>query len=144
VDRVEGGFRSSRLYVFSRLSYASAVTVLVLGGLASFGGLGYAATGAGQAAESVKEALVPQERNVIVVNSSPAQQGHPEEEQIEQRLEVAAGGRGQQPPPLQTAVTEREELPFTGLALGTTFALSLILIGFGAFLRRRARDQAQR
>ena len=43
--RVDADGRRSHLYAWSRVSFAGALTVLALGTLASFGGLGYAASG---------------------------------------------------------------------------------------------------
>jgi hypothetical protein len=134
-----------RLWALSRLSFAGAVTVLIFGSVASFGGLGYAATSAGQAADAVEDVLVPKKQDATVVQNSPAQRGHVEPLETEQ-IEVAAATkrRQQPPPPLQLAVPQQQgELAFTGLALTTTFALALMLIAFGAFLRRVARTRAR-
>lgn len=149
VHRISGGSRVVRLYAFSRLSFAAAVTVLIFGSVGSFGGLGHAATGAGQAAEAMKEVLVPKkQKRVKVVESSPAQTQYPEEEVLPQQetIEVRAARKAQRPAPSQptplAAAPERGELPFTGLALGSTIVLALILVGLGAALRRMARTRA--
>jgi hypothetical protein len=148
VHRISGGSRVVRLYAFSRLSFAAAVTVLIFGSVGSFGGLGYAATSAGQAAEAMKEVLVPKkQKRIKVVESSAAQTQYPREQVLpqEKTIEVRAVRRAPRPPAQATplaAAPERGELPFTGLALGSTIALALILVGLGAALRRMARTRA--
>jgi hypothetical protein len=56
-ERIDAGGRRSRLYAWSRLSFAAALTVLMLGTLASFGGLSYAASGTKQAVIAVKQVV---------------------------------------------------------------------------------------
>lgn len=142
--RVRAQRGDGRLWALSRLSFAGAVTVLIFGSVASFGGLGYAATSAGQAADAVENVLVAKKQDATVVQNSPAQTGHVEPLQTEIEIAAATKRRQQPPPPLQVAVPQQQgELAFTGLALTTTFALALMLIGFGAFLRRVARTRAR-
>jgi hypothetical protein len=146
--RISGGSRVVRLYAFSRLSFAAAVTVLIFGSVGSFGGLGYAATGAEQAADAMREVLVPKkQKQVKVVESSPAQTQYPREQVLPQQetIKVRAARKAQRPPSRPTplaAAPERGELPFTGLALGSTIVLALLFVGLGAALRRMARTRA--
>jgi hypothetical protein len=141
VDRIGGSSRAVSLFALSRLSFAAAVTVLILGSVVSFGGLGYAATGAGEAADAVGTVLAPAKRGATVVRNSPAQTGHVEPTE-RQQIEVAAATKRRQQP-LQAAVRQRQdELPFTGLALMTTVAFALMLIALGVFLRRIGRARA--
>jgi hypothetical protein len=149
VHRISGGTRVVRLFAFSRLSFAAAVTVLIFGSVGSFGGLGYAATGAEQAADAMKEVLVPKKQErVKVVKSSAAQTQYPREavlpqqETIVVRKAIKALRRPPAPPNPLAAAPERGELPFTGLALGGTIMLALVLMGLGAALRRMARRRA--
>jgi hypothetical protein len=148
VHRISGGSRMVRLYALSRLSFAAALTVLIFGSVGSFGGLGYAATSAKQAAEAMNEVLVPKkQKRVKIVKGSAAQTQYPEEgvlpaqETIEVRGVKKAPRAPVQATPL-SAAPERGELPFTGLALGSTIVLALLLLGLGAALRRIARRRA--
>jgi hypothetical protein len=148
VHRISGSPRAVRLYAFSRLSFAAALTVLIFGSFGSFGGLGYAATSAEQAADAVKSALIPKkQKRVKVVKSSAAQTQYPREVLPAEETIVVRGARRAPSPPASPPVSplaaapEREELPFTGLALGTTFALAILLMGLGAALRRMARTR---
>jgi type VI protein secretion system component VasF len=137
-QRIEARTHRSPLYTWSRVSFASAVTVFMLGLLASFGGLGYAASGAGQAADSL-QATVGTVRYVGETAAQVVTGGGPEEEQkIQvQREQRIAPSVSQAVPPLE-AERESESLPFTGLALGTTLLVALGLIGTGIALRRAA------
>jgi hypothetical protein len=149
IDRISGGSRVVRLYTLSRLSFAAAVTVLVFGSFGAFGGLGYAATSAEQAAEAMTEVLVPKkQKRVKIVESSAAQTQYPREEVLPQEETIAVRSARKvrtrpaaQPQPL-AAAPERAELPFTGLALGSTIALALMLMTLGSALRRMARARA--
>ena len=76
--RVDGRIREERravrLYAGSRVSFAAALTVFMLGSFASVGGLGYAANGAQSALRAAKESLVPSKRDTLRrVNGSSGQ-----------------------------------------------------------------------
>lgn len=58
-------------YAWSRVSFAAVLTLLVLGALASIGGLGYAASPTKTALEAVKQVIAPSRPQVV--RSSPAQ-----------------------------------------------------------------------
>src|SRR5690349_10477400 len=60
---------------WSRVAFASAVSVFVLGTFASFGGLGYASSGASDTYSAVKKIAVGQE--LRVAKTSAADQYHP-------------------------------------------------------------------
>jgi hypothetical protein len=146
--RVQAESRGGRLWTLSRLSFASSVAVLMLGTFASFGGLGYAATSAEQAADAVQEVLVPKkQKRVDIVTSSPAQRQYPieaeEAEQPVETIEVAGRRESRQAQVPLAAAPERGELPFTGLALASTLALALGLLAVGLLLRRMARARAK-
>jgi hypothetical protein len=142
-----GGARVRRLHALSRVSFAAAITVFIFGSVGAFGGLGYAASGAEEAAEAVKQVLVPKKQAVKVVKNSPAQDEYEEddeEEEIEVERATREVVRSVETPPAPLEVTEeREELPFTGIALGTTLAFALGLIALGIALRRMARARAE-
>jgi hypothetical protein len=146
VREIEAGRYDRSLWALSRLSFAGAVTVLMLGSLASFGGLGYAATGAEQAAEAVERALTPEKKAVRVVRSSPAQTQYPRQEpKAVEREELNVAGKAvRKRPPLRAEVQPAGELPFTGLGLGFTLALGLMLAASGMALRRAAARAAAR
>lgn len=107
----------------SRLAFASAVAVIVLGSFASFGGLGYAAEGAAGTADAVKS---------VVGKSSAADQYAPTQpvEPSEPQTQVAGATGSQSPSPSGT-------LPFTGLSLVGVAVVGGALLAVGFALRRR-------
>jgi hypothetical protein len=118
---------------WSRVAFASAVSVFVLGTFASFGGLGYASSGASDTYSAVKKIAVGQK--LKVAKTSAADQYHP-----------TTTPSAFTPPATNTASgvnaavkVQGQTLPFTGLSLLGTFLASLGLIGAGIFLRRRER-----
>ena len=65
-ERIESANGRQRpLYVASRLSFAASITVLVLGTLIAFGGLGYAASGTRDAVKAVKRAVAPTKARTV-------------------------------------------------------------------------------
>jgi hypothetical protein len=142
-QRVRGEDRRATLFVLSKVSFAGAVTVFMLGMLASFGGLGYAASTAEQAVQSATEvASADKQQSLPLAEPTSGQQsGHggqitpPEGERIVVETQRRVGAA---PVPLQQT-QEREELPFTGLALASVALFALGLVALGAWLRRAAR-----
>ena len=165
--RIEEGNRRSRLYSLSRLSFAGALTVLMLGTLGAFGGVGYAASGTKAVVDVVQRAVAPSKpqavdgsaaqdqyvqrvtichrtssgRSVTITvseNAVPAHLAHGD------TLGPCPGGVAGAGATRTTggsslgAAGSQGTLPFTGLALGGTLGLSLLLIGTGVALRRRA------
>jgi hypothetical protein len=158
--RVDAG-RRSRLHSWSRVSFAGALTVLVLGSLASFGGLSYAASGTKQAVKTVRHAVAPSRPQIVQKSAAQAQYGQP-------RVTICHKGRtitvSQAAVPAHLrhgdtvgacggvagATAERTAggvlgssasggtLPFTGISLGVTVLLALLLVSLGLALRRRA------
>ncbi len=128
------------LYRLSRLSFAAAVSVFMLGTFASFGGLGYAASSTKSTLDAVKR--VAAETGVSTETRSPAQtQYETEEEELGSVGEATArpsraeaGAR-----PAVAGARTQEELPFTGLGLATTALLGGALTGLGFALRRSSR-----
>ncbi|MEP6978907.1 MAG: hypothetical protein ABI948_12720 [Thermoleophilia bacterium] len=167
-QRIDGG--RTRLYAASRFSFAAAVTVLVLGSLASFGGLGYAASGTNQAFTAVKQVVTPSRH--VVRHSAARDQYAPEKVTICHKghtitisrsalpahlrhgdtigpcpaggVAGAGAGLGRRPGGGSLGPTAaRGTLPFTGISLGVTVLLSLILATTGFALRRSARRRSQ-
>lgn len=108
---------SPRSHGGSRVAFALALTVFMLGTFASFGGLGYAATTAKQ-------------------SSATAQYG-------EENVPNASTTSKPKPPPTvqvagtSTGAPSKDTLPFTGYGLGGTALIGSLLLALGVFLRRR-------
>ena len=140
VEQVSGSVRRAstrQVRRYSRVAFASALTVMMLGTFASFGALSYAATGATGTVETVKR---------IVNGKAPvARKATAASDQYAPKPIVAVVVKKKAPPappatgvaPANTQVAATGQLPFTGISLGATVALALGLIGLGVFLRRR-------
>jgi hypothetical protein len=107
----------------SRTAFASAVAVMVLGIFASFGGVGYAAEGATNAADAAKNAVTKTSASDQYGTSTPVKPADPAEPTI-----VVAGA---------TATPSTSTLPFTGLSLIGTVGIGIALFAVGLALRRR-------
>ena len=125
--------RPRQRVAWSRLAFAGAVSTLILGSFASFGGFGHAVSGVTGTYELAKELVV--EQKVSVDRSSAAAQypGAPTPP-----AEGAAGAAGA----AQAVGAESGALPFTGISLLATAMVGLALLGTGLFLRRRERRQS--
>ena len=116
----------------SRVAFAAALTALMVGMFASFGGVGYAASGADHTFRTVKTLVV--DHQLTVKHSSAADQyGKPPSEPSSS----TEGVSGEQT--VAGAVAGQGTLPFTGLSLLATLVVSLTLIASGVMLRRRER-----
>ena len=133
-----------QLHRLSRLSFAAAMTTLVLGTLASFGGLSHAASGTVDAFEAVKT-VATEDVGLRIPDRSPAQtQYRDEEDETEVTTVVgtrpgAPGGGGAGAPVTDVAGVTAEQLPLTGLGLVTTALVGLGFAGLGLALRRASR-----
>jgi hypothetical protein len=162
VERIEADGHRSRLYAASRLSFAAAITVLALGTLVSFGGLGYAASGTWDAVKSVKRVVVSPKPRRIVDSAAQAQYAQPKVT-ICHKGHTITIARAALPAHLRQGDTigpcpggvagaqatvvsggalgatgSGGSLPFTGLSLGVTALVSLLLLALGIALRRSA------
>lgn len=125
---------------WSRVAFAAAVSVFILGSFASFGGLSYAASGADGTLAAVKQIVVEHKLTVSVHKSSAVSQ-YPNKPS-----KPPTSHKPFTPPKVSAAVAKTpptvvsgKTLPFTGISLSATFALSVVLIGAGVALRRRER-----
>ena len=165
---VEARTRSRTLYRLSRISFAGAVTVLMLGTLASFGGLSYAASAPAKAVDAVSDAVTSDTRRMVQGSSAQAQYA-PQKVTIchvlpngrEITLSVAeaavaahlrhgdylgrcngtggvAGAGGGGNLAGTGGGAQAGTLPVTGLSLAGTVLVSGLLMGIGFLLRRRA------
>jgi hypothetical protein len=125
---------------WSRVALAGAVSTFILGTVASFGGLGYAASGAAGTYQTVKQVAVKHTLFVSVHKSSAASQYAPKPKpkakpKAHKRHTTSSGVAG-----VQAGVSRPSgTLPFTGISLVTTLLVSLVLIAAGLVLRRRER-----
>jgi hypothetical protein len=126
--------RPRQRVAWSRLAFAGAVSTLILGSFASFGGVGYASSSATSTYKLAKELVV--QKQVRVDRSSAAAQYPPPVTQPTQPTQTqgtagqtAAGG----------SLGQTKALPFTGISLITTVLVGFALIVAGLFLRRRER-----
>jgi hypothetical protein len=113
----------------SRLAFGLAVMTFVLGSFASFGGIGYAASGANSAVKAVKHVVAHHPRSLQA--SSAADEyvptGPPASDTAGQSA-VAGAAAGVQ-----------STLPFTGISLFVTCVVGFALLGAGLILRRAER-----
>jgi hypothetical protein len=132
---------------WSRVAFAGAVTTFILGTFASFGGMGYAASGAGSTYHALKQVAVKHTLIVSVHKSSASDQYAPKPKPHKKHKKpptVATGVAGEQAGVLNKGVNSSGTLPFTGLSLLATLLVSLALIASGIALRRReARSRAK-
>jgi hypothetical protein len=112
----------------SSFAFISAVAVIVLGVLASTGGLGYAASGATAAKEKI-------------VRKSSAQDEYGSQTAVTPPATKVASASASKPPPSTVASASGGTLPFTGLSIAGTVVIGLSLIGVGLALRRRERRE---
>jgi hypothetical protein len=129
--------RLSSPRAWSRLAFASAVSVFILGTFASFGGLSYAASGATGTYDAVKQVVVQHKLTISIPTSSATAQ-YPNNP-LKPPTVVAPVKKTHKHAVAGSAAVQGGTLPFTGLSLLGTLVLSLALIGAGLALRRRER-----
>jgi hypothetical protein len=123
---------------WSRVAFAGAMTVFMLGFFASFGGLGYAAANVHSATRTVTRIVVPAKHTKVVVRHTQSagedQYGHQQYTPPAAKPKVIqVAGISTAPAPTSTS----NELPFTGFGLGLTAGIGLVLLALGMLLRRR-------
>ena len=155
--RIASDGRRTRLRSTSRLSFAAALTVFMLGTLASFGGLGYAAS-------STKGAF----KKVAALEGTPSAGRTPASDQYVEKVTICHNGHTISISQSALAAHRRHgdtigpcgvlgasasrtlgggalgasasggALPFTGISLAATVLVSLVLMTLGFALRHRA------
>jgi hypothetical protein len=144
----------------SRLAFAAAATTFALGSLISFGGLGYAASASYRTVEVVKRIVVTSPPRTLARSSASdqyrqsslpqrptpppstkpvhgarlgAKGAEAAQQQVGRRVRTTVKRPAVKAPPVKAS----GQLPFTGLSLAATLALSAALVALGLFLRRR-------
>jgi hypothetical protein len=137
VASTSGAQTANTVRSWSRVAFAGAVTTLMLGMFASFGGIGYAASGADHTYQTVKT-LVVQHRVTVRHSAAADEYGKTPPTPSSPSGTVAgtqtAGG--------VEAAAQGGTLPFTGFSLLATVLVSLALIATGIVLRRRERTNS--
>ena len=110
---------------------------MILGMFASFGGLGYAESGATSTYTVVKQAVVHHKLTVRVKESSASSQYNttpsaPTASNVAGQTQVKGSALG----------AVKSSLPFTGLSLLATVLLGFALLVTGLILRRRERSES--
>jgi hypothetical protein len=134
--------RPTARHAWSRLAFAAAVTVFILGTFASFGGLSYAANGASDTYSAVKQVVVKHKLKVSVHKSSASDQ-YPSSPKHSVLRPPTAHTHGHKVKPkhavMGAQVVQGDTLPFTGFSLIATAGIGFALFGSGIALRRRER-----
>ena len=122
---------------WSRAAFAGAMTVFMAGFFASFGGLGYAASNAQDAATSVTRIVKPAAQKLPArATQSAAQDQYGQQvftpPAAKPKIKVKSASAHK-----VAVVSASDELPFTGLGLGVSGAFGFMLLGLGVLLRRR-------
>jgi hypothetical protein len=73
---VDSSSGAGRRYAWPRVSFAAVLTLLVLGALASVGGLGYAASTTESAVTAVKHVIAPSQPRVVRNSAAQSQYAH--------------------------------------------------------------------
>jgi hypothetical protein len=123
---------------WSRLAFAGAASTLILGMFASFGGFGYAASGAHSTYAVVKQAVVHHKVAVRPSKSSAASQYAQPPAPAQPAQQVA----GQTQVKGSSLGAVKSSLPFTGISLLATVLVGFALLATGLILRRRERSQS--
>ena len=125
---------------WSRLAFAGAASTMILGMFASFGGLGYASSGATSTYSVVKKAVVQHKLSVDVHKSSASAQYGTNPQPPAQ--EPAQQSAGEVNGTAAGAVAGAQTLPFTGVSLLVTVLIGFTLLATGLVLRRRERSDS--
>ena len=124
---------------WSRLAFAAALSVMMLGTFISFGGMGYAASSAKQTASAVKRIVVTKKHTYKVRVHSAAGAQYGSVKTVTKTVKTVKTVK----PHVAGAVAsvkpavKGDTLPFTGFSLLGTVVVGLVLVGLGVMLRRR-------
>ena len=125
---------------WSRLAFAAAVSVFILGSFASFGGLSYAAPGVGGTVAAVKQVVALHPLKVTVHKSSAMSQYPAPPTKPKNTFKPPAPPKPKAAAATKTPpVASGQTLPFTGMSLLGTLVASVFLVSVGLVLRRRER-----
>ena len=116
----------------SRLAFAAAVTVAMVGTFVSLGGASYAGSEGSSAVHAITKVVTAQK--VVVHNSSASDQYHKKPLLPPKQTPPSNTGPGN-----ATQGKPSGALPFTGFSLLGTAIASALLLALGVYLRRRAR-----
>src|SRR5213080_1950115 len=111
----------------------SALPTCMAGLFATFGGVGYAASGVTDTVRAVKTAVHVTSPKRTLETSATAQYGHSQVAAAIAKVSKPA----KKPAPAVKTVVKSSNLPFTGLSLLPTVLVALALIAVGVLLRRR-------
>jgi len=117
---------------YSRVAFGLALATFMAGLFATFGGVGYAASGVTDTVRAVKTAVHVTSKPRAVQSSAKAQYGH-----SQVAAAIAKVSKPAKPAPAVKTVVKSSQLPFTGLSLLSTVLVALALIAVGVLLRRR-------
>jgi hypothetical protein len=126
---------------WSRVSFAAALTVLMLGTFVSFGGLSYAAASAQDTVTAVKRVVVKTKHTYVVRKHSAAGDQYDTVKTVTKTVRTVkvkpvkphvAGAVATLKPAVKSGT-----LPFTGFSLLGTVVIGLALVGLGVLFRRR-------
>ena len=117
---------------YSRVAFGLALATFMAGLFATFGGVGYAASGVTDTVKAVKTAVHVTSHKQTVQSSAKAQYGH-----SQVAAAIAKVQKPKTPAPAVKSTVKSGQLPFTGLSLLPTVLVALALIGLGVLLRRR-------
>jgi len=126
---------------WSRLAFAAAASTLILGMFASFGGFGYAASGARSTYTVVRQAVVHHKLAVHPTKSSAASQ-YAKPPAPAQPAQPAQNVAGQTQVKGSALGAVKSSLPFTGISLLATVLVGFALLATGLILRRRERSDS--
>jgi len=131
-----------RARTWSRVSFAAALVVFMVGSFASFGGLGYASSGAVSSVKVVRHVIVPEKHLVTITYSSASDQYHHRRKIVKTVIKPTPKVKviGVKTTIKPTAVNANT-LPFTGASLLGTVLLGSALVALGVFLKRRESRQ---